>query len=314
MWLDYGLQIHIYNPRLNVVKNQNDDVSSDFLFVSSVKVSNRVRLFRRRALEALPATGFHWREDFEECVLLQFPLWTPLAILCMSICPPITSTLRNLRRGQEWGGRGHNFPWEELSHNENCLIWDQFDIHLFQTWRWLGTVFNRPETELDIYWCDECTSIVNVNQPNAEVITDKNIGWFWKTSGVQFLVCAQLVGDTAVLACCLGTCSLLHLLAREGNKENVKISAQCQNPRNEFPGSLDNAAIFSRDSDTRGILPQPAFSLLIVAQHHYSGLVIVLVICHLIIIIPPQKHSSLDHYSLLLLTLLPNKGLRMRNC
>ena len=117
-----------------------------------------------------------------------------------------------------------------------------------------------------------------------------------------------------MLACCLGTCSLLHLLAREGNKENVKISAQCQNPRNEFPGSLDNAAIFSRDSDTRGILPQPAFSLLIVAQHHYSGLVIVLVICHLIIIIPPQKHSSLDHYSLLLLILLPNKGLRMRNC
>ena len=102
--------------------------------------------------------------------------------------------------------------------------------------------------------------------------------------------------------------------AREGNKENVKISAQCQNPRNEFPGSPDNAAIFSRDSDTRGILPQPAFSLLIVAQHHYSGLVIVLVICHLIIIIPPQKHSSLDHYSLLLLILLPNKGLRMRNC
>ena len=30
-----------------------------FLFVDSVKVSNRVRLFPRRALEALPATGFH---------------------------------------------------------------------------------------------------------------------------------------------------------------------------------------------------------------------------------------------------------------
>ena len=43
----------------NTIKNQNDDVSSDFLFVNSVKVSNRVRLFRRRALEALPATGFH---------------------------------------------------------------------------------------------------------------------------------------------------------------------------------------------------------------------------------------------------------------
>ena len=217
------------------------------------------------------------------------------------------------RQGAQFPLRGAVTQWK-LSNLG--LVWsaNQFDIHLFQTWRWLGTVLNRPETELDIYWCDECTSIVNVNQPNAEVITDKNIGWFWKTSGVQFLVCAQLVGDTAVLACCLGTCSLLHLLAREGNKENVKISAQCQNPRNEFPGSLDNAAIFSRDSDTRGILPQPAFSLLIVAQHHYSGLEIVLVICHLIIIIPPQKHSSLDHYSLLLLILLPNKGLRMRNC
>ena len=220
---------------------------------------------------------------------------------------------RMRRQGAQFPLRGAVTQWK-LSNLG--LVWsaNQFDIHLFQTWRWLGTVLNRPETELDIYWCDECTSIVNVNQPNAEVITDKNIGWFWKTSGVQFLVCAQLVGDTAVLACCLGTCSLLHLLAREGNKENVKISAQCQNPRNEFPGSLDNAAIFSRDSDTRGILPQPAFSLLIVAQHHYSRLVIVLVICHLIIIIPPQKHSSLDHYSLLLLILLPNKGLRMRNC
>ena len=30
-----------------------------FLFVDSVKVSNRVRLFSRRALEALPPTGFH---------------------------------------------------------------------------------------------------------------------------------------------------------------------------------------------------------------------------------------------------------------
>ena len=89
--------------------------------------------------------------------------------------------------------------------------------------------------------------------------------------------------------------------AREGNKENVKISAQCQNPRNEFPGSLDNAAIFSRDSDTRGILPQPAFSLLIVAQHHYSGFVIVLVICHLIIIIQLRNIPPLTitHYSCL---------------
>ena len=236
MWLDYGLQIHIYNLRLNTVKNQNDDVSSDFLFVNSVKVSNRVRLFRRRALEALPATGFHWREDFEECVLLQFPLWTPLAILCMSICPPMSSTLRNLRRGQEWGGRGHNFPWEELSHNENCLIWDLFEMQTNWTFiffklddGWdLGAVFNRPETDLNLYWCDECTSIVNVNQPNAKVITDKNIGWFWKTWGVQFPVCAQLVGDTAVLACCLGTCSLLHLLARvirrmSKSRRNVKI-------------------------------------------------------------------------------------------
>ena len=150
MWLDYGLQIHIYNPRLNIVKNQNDDVSSDFLFVNSVKVSNRVRLFCRRALEALPATGFHWREDFEECVLLQFPLWTPLAILCMSICPPITSTLRNLRRGQEWGGRGHNFPWEELSHNENCLIWDLFEVQTNLTF-----IFFKLDDGWEQSWTDQ---------------------------------------------------------------------------------------------------------------------------------------------------------------
>ena len=155
MWLDFGLQIHIYNPRLNTVKNQNDDVSSDFLFVNSVKVSNRVRLFweehlkhsqrldsiDERILRNVSCYNFHCGRRLQYYVCPSARLWARLW--------GIWEEAKNEEAGAQFPLRGAVTQWK-LSNLG--LVWNanQFDIHLFQTWRWLGTVFNRPETDLDI--------------------------------------------------------------------------------------------------------------------------------------------------------------------
>ena len=184
-----------------------------------LKHSQRLDSIDERILRNVSCYNFHCGRRLQYYVCPSARLWARLW--------GIWEEAKNEEAGAQFPLRGAVTQWK-LSNLG--LVWNanQFDIHLFQTWRWLGTVFNRPETDLDILaWWVHLT-ILNVNQPNAKVTTDKNIGWFWKTWGVQFPVCAQLVGDTAVLACCLGTCSLLHLLARvirrmSKSRRNVKI-------------------------------------------------------------------------------------------
>ena len=89
-----------------------------FLFVDSVKVSNRVRLFSRRALEALPPTGFHWGADFEEC-LLQFTLCRNIMYIHLLYESGLWG-ISEVRRPRMGGG----LPQGELSQKENCSILD----------------------------------------------------------------------------------------------------------------------------------------------------------------------------------------------
>ena len=113
------------------------------------------------------------------------------------------------------------------------------------------------------------------------------------------------VGDTAVLACCAGTCSnpstcspVIRRLSKSTLHRIVKIHET----------SFRGCQIRGLSIAPRGIPPQQAFSSLI-AQRHYSGFIIVLVIRHLSQCIPSL---TITHYSCLYCP--PNNRLRMRNC
>ena len=113
--------LHIYNPRnitFKLCRLWPKKQPGFFLFVDSVKVSNRVRLFSRRALEALPPTGFHWGTDFEEC-LLQFTLCRNIMYIHLLYESGLWG-ISEVRRPRMGGG----LPEGELSQKENCSILD----------------------------------------------------------------------------------------------------------------------------------------------------------------------------------------------